>query len=293
MVRMMEIFESVGDIGNIGKGINSDDVEKIIADGVTILSGNRVLRLSVTEETETEDGALKAKYDDAIAAAIERLSKDFTNEKAILTKAYRDNVEILQKELDEVEVLKQELRPVPVVDYEFASQGLSVAKSGSGYIWYYKCVYAPKYFNERLIEPKFAKRLITPITIQLSVSDNICTDVKLLTIIGDNKFMHYHSLSDSQDCWGDFKYSGVDISDQRKAFDLAKNALAVLETVNGYSIGTDSPRGLPRFSTLEQHLLDAGTDVDENVKLNSRHTRSGITVDVNESVNDNIWTVDV
>jgi len=291
----MEIFEMSGDIGAIGKNITGDDLTDILSEGITVLSGNRVLKLSVTEETSLPDQALKDNYNQAIATATEKLRGQFEDEKKVLTDDYHKRISILDKQKDELEHLKRELRPVPNVDVQHAIEGLSVAKTSDGYVWFYNCVYAPKFVNNKRIDPGFSKRLITPITIRMYVIDGQCVDMKVMCIIGDKKFRHYHSLSGSEDCWGDFRYSGEDVSDQSKALNLGKKTLAVLETVNGFSIGTENPSGLPRFSTLENHLVDNGVDVEENTKLNTRHTRhtrTGIEVDVNTDINDNVWTLD-
>ena len=287
----MEIFETDGDISNIGKNITSNDVNDIVTDGITIISGNRVIKFAVTDETALPEDALKDDYNKSLEIKISELQNQFVEERGTLRQAYNLKYEELEKKLREVEDLKKEISPMPVVDYEFSTKGLSVSKYNGDYVWSYKCVYAPKYINDDLIDPVFAKRLLTPITIEIFASDGKCSNVRVMSIIGNKKFQHYHSLSRSTDCWGNFGYSGEDVSTQEKAYELAIKALVVLESVNKYSIGTRNPKGLSRFNTLEKHILEKGAEVDEEkTKANTRNTRTGIDTNTNDDINDSVWT---
>ena len=117
-------------------------------------------------------------------------------------------------------------------------------------------------------------------------------NVRVLKIIGHDKFRHYHSLSATSDCWGDFNYSGVKIEDADEALEYSRKALLVLDTINEFSLGTRNPKGLSRFDTLKKHLLKEDDNVeDTRSTINSRNSRSGFDTDVNDTISEEmVWT---
>jgi len=293
----MEIF-NLDDVINPTTDIDEGIVDNIKADGITVRVGNRVMVMSVTDEVSLPEDDLKKEYEEKLAEAKSQTNEIIDRHKSDLNEAYRVKARELDKKIKEYEEKIRERITIPPVSREFADQGLSVAGDGRGRIyWYFNCVYAPKYVNNKRIDPKFAKRLMTPICIEIRAnSDFKVENIRVVKIIGHQKFRHYHSLSNSSDCWGDFTYSGVDVSDQEKALDMAKKSLVVLETINEYSLGTRNPRGLSRFDTIKKHLLDDDAEVSESDnRTNTRNARSGIeSTNVNQNLAGDVgvWSVD-
>jgi hypothetical protein len=60
-------------------------------------------------------------------------------------------------------------------------------------------------------------------------------------------------MSSTSDCWGTWK-NASSWSDPNDIIHIAKDALAVLETINEGSVAKDNPNGLPRLDTVREHL---------------------------------------
>jgi hypothetical protein len=290
----MEIFHV--DEAVVSQEVDIDTLKKVETDGISIRIGNRVVKLSVTDEVILPDEELKKEYEEKLEEAYTHLNEVLDKHKNDLTEAYKIKERKLNAEIEDYQRKSREISVIPDINISHAAQGLSVVSGGRGrLVWYFNCVYAPKFINERRIDPKFAKRLMTPITIQIHTDRDLkASDIVVRKIIGHEKFVHYHSVSANRDCWGDFIFSGEDVSDADKALTLAKRALVVLETINEFSLGTTNPRGLSRFDTLKKHLLEKEDDVEETRNAtNSRNRRSGFDTDVNNNLTDgaNVWSV--
>lgn len=270
--------------------ITLDDMK---TNGVSMRFGDRVVKFSVSDETVLDDDGYK-----------DELKKEFEQEKNKLTEyneQYKNELKIaydtaakkLTDKTKEYNELIKQKRILPVLSFEKASQGLSVSfdNNDKNTIWYLNCIYAPKYVNDNVIDPAFAKRLVTPIRLKLNVgTDNKVFDIVILKMFGNRKFQHYHSLSTSSDCWGDFKFSGIKVETENDAFGLFMRALSVLDTINEFSIGTRNPKGLSRFDTIKKHLLGKKEKTEGDVKMNQRNTRTGIDNNIISERNDNVWT---
>jgi hypothetical protein len=289
----MEIF-SVDD--NIGSELDVDTLKDIKADGINIRVGNKIMYLTVTDEVSLPEDDLRKEYEKKLEEAYGDIKSVVNKHKDDLTEAYKIKERELNNKIEEYNRKVRSIKSMPEILRNEAAQGLSAAidDGSNNVIWYFNGVYAPKFINDRRIDPKFAKRLMTPITIAIYTNHDMKADeIRVLRIIGHDKFYHYHSISRSSDCWGDFKYSGEDVSTAEKAIELAKKALVVLETINEFSLGTQNPRGLSRFNTLKNHLLRKDEVAEEVNNNNSRNSRAGITTDVNNNLAEeaNVWSV--
>jgi hypothetical protein len=289
----MEIF-SVDD--NIGSELDVDTLKDIKADGINIRVGNKIMYLTVTDEVSLPEDDLRKEYEKKLEEAYGDIKSVVNKHKDDLTEAYKIKERELNNKIEEYNRKVRSIKSMPEILRNEAAQGLSAAidDGSNNVIWYFNGVYAPKFINDRRIDPKFAKRLMTPITIAIYTNHDMRADeIRVLRIIGHDKFYHYHSISRSSDCWGDFKYSGEDVSTAEKAIELAKKALVVLETINEFSLGTQNPRGLSRFNTLKNHLLKKDEVAEEVNNNNSRNSRAGITTDVNNNLAEeaNVWSV--
>jgi len=286
----MEIYE----LDNIDININKQDVDSIVSDGITLRSGNKLFSFSVVEENILPDDDIKKEYQEKVDSMFETMKREAQTYKDQLKQAFDLKNDILTEKISEYKEKIKDASPMPEISTVYADKGLSVAKSEEGLKWYFNCVYAPKYINNKIIDPAFAKRLMTPITIEITTNnEDKVTNIRVLKIIGHTKFRHYHSLSSTSDCWGDFKYAGEVIGNADKALIFATKVLLLLETINEYSLGTSNPKGLSRFSTLKKHIIEDSDVSDENKKstINSRNERSGFGVDVNDEISrDMVWS---
>jgi len=97
-----------------------------------------------------------------------------------------------------------------------------------------------------------------------------------LLIIDLLKHEHYHQ--NDPDCWGDWKPGEEKFEGPNDAIRIARKAEALLEYINAHSIAKNSPRGLPRLSTVKNHLITVEDAKKDNIGvLNQQIRRAGIT----------------
>ncbi len=247
----------------------------------------------------SDDAGIRKELEAKFTQAYESLKTQFTDYKTQMKTSLDKEKAKLQASQQEMERRMNAVSVLPAITEDHLTQGLSVAASIShkgGLMWSFKTVYAPKMVGNRRIEADYAKRLITPVVINVYTDkDNKVHKLIVNQYIGNNKFHHYHSMSNRSDCWGQFQYSGKVISSPDEMITFCKEASFLLEVINDMSIGTRNPRGLSRYETLCKHLLPADANAPEgNARTNntnSRNERSGVTTDVNASVSDNVWSV--
>jgi hypothetical protein len=276
--------------------IGTTDVESIKADGITVRTGNRVIRMQVVEDTTIPEDDIKKELEEKFREELVRMRDSFETYKSSMKETlamhrgrFKEKEALLQVELSRINKL-------PNINDSHADQGLSVVNNNNtrdgGLVWYFKCVYNPKYVNGTQIDPAWAKRIMTPVTIVMKTnSENQVTQVKIVKIIGHQKFMHYHSMSQSSDCWGDWRVSGKVVETPEDAIKVFKDALMVLETINEFSLGDRTPTGLSKFDTIKKHLVQDGeVAADSRTAINSRNNRSGFDTDVNDDVAADVWS---
>jgi hypothetical protein len=159
---------------------------------------------------------------------------------------------------------------MPNITYDQAKAGLSVVKGHKDYrgdadvmTWLYQGVYWPKFVDSKPIDPKYAKRLISPVTLEIVTVKDRVRSVTVRKTIGLAKFRHYHAMGGDNDCWGQWSIP-TRWAEPTDILGIAQHAMGVLENVNTRSPGDQSPSGLPRLSTLSQHVLtgDAARNVE-------------------------------
>jgi hypothetical protein len=270
---LKEMFEDLD-------GINVDDIQ---TDGITIRSGNKLIKLQVAlEEPVTVEEEVREEFRQKLATKLQEI-KNRLNTKVteMVEMTSRIRIEAERKEMELKEKIRQ-AKPMPEISWRDAKHGISVVK-GRGrdeLIWLVRAVYAPKFIDRKPITPSYAKKLMTSIVICIKTSGKKITEVSTRKLHGLDYFKHYHQ--NSPDCWGNWSYP----HEWKNVADLirvARDAEAVLENVNTGSIADSTPRGLPRRRTLEKHLAKQKT---KDIKLDSDQTREGIT---NSGMNDEVW----
>jgi hypothetical protein len=132
--------------------------------------------------------------------------------------------------------------------------------------------------------------MISSIIFMITTEDKKVKGVSTRKPVGLDYFEHYHQSK--PDCWG--KWSPKrDFNGPDDIIKIAKEAEAVLENINPRSLADRSPLALPRFATLERHLLNKAPEKVE-ISLNQEDIRSGMTMDIDRSSStngDNLWTI--
>ena len=259
---LKEMFEDLD-------GIKVDEIQ---TNGITIRSGNKLIKLEVALEEEiTVEDEIREEFRQKLAAKLQEI-KNRLNHKVteMVELTSRIRIEAERKEAD----LKRKLReskPMPEITWRHAQSGISVVKGQrrDELVWLVRAVYAPKFVDQKPISATYAKKMISNIVIYIRTKPGIVTEVSTRKPIGLGYFSHYHQ--NRPDCWGNWEYR-KDWSSVEDLIHIAREAEAVLENVNTGSIANNSPRGLPRLRTLEKHLEKKVSET----KLNSDHVREGV-----------------
>jgi hypothetical protein len=270
--------------------VDTVDVDGIATEGITIRSGNKLLKLEVVAEEEISIEAeireeLKLKLRDKLQEIKSRLNTKVT-EMVEMTSRIKMEAERKEKQL------KDKLRrtsPMPEVFLEHAQRGISVVKGGNRdeLIWLIQGVYAPKFVDFKKIQAQYAKRLISPVVFKIVTKGDRMTGCSTRQPIGLDYFDHYHQSK--PDCWGNWKGYKGSWNDVNDLIRTARDAEAVLENINTNSVAQREPRGLPRQTTLERHVLKT-SEKDRKAAMSQENIRLGIEDD-HQSDSEDVWTV--
>jgi hypothetical protein len=160
-------------------GIKSDDIE---LDGLTVRAGNKVLKLEVVSEEPLDiEEEIRKEYRDKLIEKLNIIKKhinDKINSMSDFVSRIRFEYERKEEELTRK---LHEAKLMPDVSVEDAKKGLSVVK-GTGqdeYIWLVQGIYWPKTLDQEYIDPKYQKKMITPIG---CLVETLCTFLPLVSI---------------------------------------------------------------------------------------------------------------
>lgn len=269
--------------------VDAVDMDGIKLDTVSVRIGNQIFLLEKVENSNIDlESEIREEYKEKLAGILSKL-KQVIIEKMDQSK---EMIDIIRRDYEEKEQqLKSKLNeivPMPNINFEHARRGLSVVKGNreEELIWLVRRVYWPKYVDRKPIKPGYIKKMITPIIVLIITVGKHIRGVSTRQLGNLDYFAHYHQSS--PDCWGNWEYPKT-WSTPEDILDVANQAVVVLENINSMSLAIRSPRGLPRFRTLERNVVDER--VAEIRDPQSSLERTGIdggrdTGDVEES----IWT---
>ena len=152
---------------------------------------------------------------------------------------------------------------MPDITYDHAKKGLMVVRNAGKndeLLWLFRGRYQCKFFKKsrakksKAIDKTLRKRLVKDIIIRVRTRGINVVEVTTHNPDADmSPFWHYHKMSATSDCWGSWtRPSSWSTPDD--IIRCAKDALAVLETINEGSVAKDNPAGLPRLDTVRENL---------------------------------------
>lgn len=266
-------------------------IEEVKTEGMTLRIGGRVCKFELTEEVTLPEDEIREEYSAKLTEKLQRI-KDVLNEKmsemTYMTEQYRQDFEEKERKLKRK---LEQANLMPDVTFEHAKQGLSVVQTGGGedsLTWLFQGVYWPKRYDNKPIDPKYAKRMISPVTLLIKTVGRSVDKVSVHKTIGLSKFDHYHRRGQDSDCWGNWRHdtSWNSVDDILK---IARKAMAVLENVNPMSPGTTTPNGLPRIETLGDHILRGDEAKRVRHSTNRADERAGIA-ETDRGESDDVWS---
>lgn len=279
--------KDIEEIMNIMDGINLDDIK---TNGFSIRCGNKVLHLKMVSEKSLEDveNELRNEFAKKLTDKINIIKTNISNKINEMTEfVHRIKVEYVKKEKDLNDKLNNTSMMPDISYHKHAVRGISVVKSDEmdGLVWLIRGIYWPKYVDGVKIEPKFSKKMISPIIITIWTKRDKITTVSTHEPIGLNYFDHYHQSK--PDCWGSWSYDRK----WKTADDIikiAEKAQAVLENINTLSVVSHNPRSLPRLATVNRYLIK-DNKIDDIKNISNNLKRVGIRDD--NLTSDNVWSI--
>lgn len=265
---------------SINQTLDSFDTNDLKTNGFTIRAGTRILKfelsedkdLSLIEDEIRDEFKLKVKEKlNLIKGKVSEKMIEMSNFINQLKNEYEAKEERLKKKL-------RESVAMPNVTMEHAQQGLSVVKGQreNEVIWLINGIYWPKFVNKQPIELKFSKKMVSNVIFMIKTRNDRVIDASTRRPIGMEFFEHYHQ--NNPDCWGDWHPEREKSESPNDIIKMARKMEALLEYINKHSIAKNSPRGLPRISTVENHLLSIEDAKKQSVgQLNQQIRRAGIT----------------
>lgn len=279
--------KDIEEIMNIMDGINLDDIK---TNGFSIRCGNKVLHLKMVSEKSLEDveNELRNEFAKKLTDKINIIKTNIGNKINEMTEfVHRIKVEYVKKEKDLNDKLNNTSMMPDISYHKHAVRGISVVKSDEmdGLVWLIRGIYWPKYVDGVKIEPKFSKKMISPIIITIWTKRDKITTVSTHEPIGLNYFDHYHQSK--PDCWGSWSYDRKwkTVDDIIK---IAEKAQAVLENINTLSVVSHNPRSLPRLATVNRYLIK-DNKIDDIKNISNNLKRVGIRDD--NLTSDNVWSI--
>ena len=274
-------------------GISIDEVQ---AQGMTVRIGGKVVKLQVTEEITLPEDDIRAEYSALLTDKLQ-LIKGVLNEKmSEMTYMVEQNRQDFEEKERALNARLAEANLMPDITYEQAKSGLSVVKGGNGMrgeadclTFLFQGVYWPKFVDQNPIDPKYAKRLISPVTLEICTLKDRVRSVTVRKTIGLGKFRHYHSMGGDSDCWGQWSIPSR-WKEPKDILEIARHAMGVLENVNTGSPGDRSPSGLPRLETLRQHVLTGEAAKNVSYGMSKADERAGITEQTDRGAPAQVWS---
>ena len=284
----MEYEKKMEQFKSVFNDLDEVNIDKIKTDGMSLRVGSKlVVFKSVEENSISVEDEIRNELREKINSQ-QKIIRDKINAKISEMIEYFNQTkrEYRRKEQKLEETLANAVS-MPEVTLDHAQRGLSVLKGDKGeVIWLVQGIYWPKTLDEKPIESKFAKKMISNIIFMIRTRGNSVLGVTTRQPIGLDYFDHYHQSH--PDCWGGWKYPKR-FGSPDDIIKIAKDAESVLSNVNTGSIASSSPRGLPRKATLIKHVVSKKEENPIGI-LNQQIRRSGIDADTRSNDRD-IWSL--
>lgn len=274
--------------------IDNVNIDNLKTDGMTIRIGNQIVKLTATNiENITIEDEIREEFRIKLSEKLKDI-KTKLNDKIVelvdFTNRIKDEADRKERELEER--LRKSCM-MPDITMQHAKRGLSCVKGDrkDEVIWLVQGIYWPKTVgdgsNWKKIEPAYAKKMISSIIFMIITEGKKVKGVSTRRPVGLDYFEHYHQSK--PDCWGKWSYNRT-FEGPDDIIKIAKEAEAVLENINPRSLADRTPLALPRFTTLERHLLAKTPEKPTITTLNQEDIRAGISTGGTNST-DNLWTI--
>lgn len=284
-----EVKDRYNEMIKIIDSISTDDLK---SNGVTLSFGGKTFKFTDLEiiNDESVEKKLRNEFKDKINTQQQRIREKINSKINQLLLMHQNKQEEMDRKEKQMKKKYEEAALMPDINENHMLKGLSVVKGKSNdeLLWVYRAIYNPRFVlvsnggskTKKAIPSRLVNRMKQQILIIIKTKGKKITGISTKSENDKNNlvsFKHYHQQG-SGDCWGSWSYprSWEDPNDLIK---IAKEAEAILETINHGSLAKRNPAGLPRFDTILKNL--------ENIKPNSKPTT--VEREGGNNIEDDVW----
>jgi hypothetical protein len=274
--------------------LESIDVDSLKSEGVTLSFGGKTFKFTDLEviQDESVEEKLRREFKEKLNSQQQRI-RDKINAKINQLLLMHQNK---QQEFDRKErQLKRKYEQaalMPDINESHMLKGLSVVKGTNNdeLIWIFRAKYNPRFIlvtgntrnkQRKALPSRLVNRMRKDMLILIKTKGKKITSVHTKKAENDgmrtlDDFPHYHQQGGG-DCWGTWNHPR-DWNTPDDIIRIAKEAEAILETINQGSIAQRGPSGLPRLDTILRNVEDVeplseattierqgGNDADDDV----------------------------
>jgi hypothetical protein len=257
--------------------LESITLEEMETSGLSLNLGGKTFRFSEVEVIEDEnlEEKIRTEFRAKLNSQQQRIREKInTKINQLLTIHQQKQNEFDRKERS-LQAKYNNAAMMPDITYDHAKKGLMVVKGSDNnhdeLHWLLRGRYQVKFFlksrakKAKAIKRDLRARLIKDIIVKVKTKGSSIIGVSTHSPNATmSSFPHYHQMTHG-DCWGSWKHPSS-WSSPDDIIRCAKDALAVLETINEGSVAKDNPAGLPRVETVKNGLTTTNIDFEDAVK---------------------------
>lgn len=257
-----EVAEKKEEMVKLLESISLGDIESA---GLSLSFAGKTFQfkdLQVIEEDDLEE-KMRAEFRDKLNQQQQRIREKINTKVNQLLTMHQQKQNELERKERSLAAKYSNAAMMPDITYDHAKKGLMVVRNpgkNDELLWLFRGRYQCKFFlksrakKAKAIDKTLRRRLVKDIIIRIKTRGTQVVQVSTHNPDAEmTPFWHYHKMSSTSDCWGTWK-NASSWSDPNDIIHIAKDALAVLETINEGSVAKDNPNGLPRLDTVRDHL---------------------------------------
>lgn len=251
--------------------LDSISVDDLKAEGLSLSFGGRTFKFTDVEivDDETIEEKLRKEFKEKLNTQQQRIREKINAKVNQLMSMHQNKMQEMDRKEAALKRKYSTAAMMPEINESHMLRGLSVVKGTSNdeLTWVYRGVYNPRFLviteyrkkTRKALPARLVNRMKKEILIIVKTKGKQVTSVATKQSINDGSrnlpsFDHYHQTG-SGDCWGSWRKPDTwDSPDD--ILKIAKDAEAVLETINSGSFANRSPSGLPRSATLLKNVED-------------------------------------
>lgn len=257
-----EVQERKDEMLAVLESIKLDDIK---SKGLSLTFAGKTFKFTDLEVIDDEDveEKIRGEFREKLNSQQQRIREKINTKINQLLTMHQQKQNELERKERQLQAKYNNAAMMPDITYNHAKKGLMVVKNEGKHdelLWLFRGRYQCKFFKKSrakkpmAIKADLRRRLVKDIIIRIKTKGSQILGVT--THVPDSSmsaFWHYHKMSNDSDCWGSWKFK-KDWSSPDDIVNVAKDALAVLETINEGSVAKSDPPGLPKLDTVKNHL---------------------------------------